>query len=140
MEMTDSDQKKKTGPISIHQILSKYTLDDKGGRITREFQDYGMRLAAELDDMGHKALYIKLAKTVDRRFLEQARSFVLDSKANSRARLFMWKMRELLLAERTDPTRQSMKRPVNGAGRTSRTSKTEKADDENLFSSTDTNT
>ncbi|HKY74357.1 MAG TPA: hypothetical protein VJ246_03550 [Patescibacteria group bacterium] len=80
---------------SIATLLQTYTIDDKGGHVTREFQDYGYRLAVELDDLAHKSLYIKLAKTVDRQILEQARTFVLDANARSRARLFMWKVREL---------------------------------------------
>lgn len=80
---------------SIGSVLSKYTLTDKGGRITREFQDYGYRLAVELDDMKHKSLYIRMAKGIGREILEEARSFVKDSKARSKARLFMWKVKEL---------------------------------------------
>lgn len=85
---------------SIASLLQTYTIDDKGGHVTREFQDYGYRLAVELDDLAHKSLYIKLAKTVDRQILEQARTFVLDANARSRARLFMWKVRELRNAAR----------------------------------------
>jgi hypothetical protein len=63
--------------------------------VSREFQDYGYRLAMELQDEAHKSLYIRLAKTVDRAILEQCRSFVLDSNANNKGALFMWKMKEL---------------------------------------------
>lgn len=70
-------------------------MDDKGGFISREFQDYGYRLAIELDDEAHKSLYIKLAKTVPRQILEQARTFVLDANARSRGKLFMWKVKQL---------------------------------------------
>lgn len=80
---------------SIGSLLQQYTLDDKGGRITREFQDYGYRLAVDLNDLDHKSLYIKMAKTIDRSVLEEARTFVLDSNAKSKGRLFMWKVKEL---------------------------------------------
>lgn len=63
--------------------------------ITREFQDYGYRLAVDLGDLLHKALYIKLAKEIDRRILEEARQFAVDSNARNRAALFMWKVKEL---------------------------------------------
>lgn len=64
--------------------------------ISREFQDYGYRLAEELGDLEHKALYIKLAKTLPRKILEQARNFVKDAiGARNKARLFMWKLKEL---------------------------------------------
>lgn len=71
---------------------------DTGGHITQEFQDYGYRLAVELDDMSHKSLYMRMAKTVDRKLLESARTFVLDANADSKGRLFMWKLKQLKLA------------------------------------------
>jgi hypothetical protein len=85
----------KIAPIqSIGQILTKFNpLEDK--YISREFQSYGIYLSEELDDYKHKALYIRLAKTVPRAILERALSFVKDANANSRARLFMWKMAKL---------------------------------------------
>ena len=80
----------------MQQILLDYNLDDKGKYISREFQDYGYRLALELDDEKHKSLYIKLAKEEDRSLLEQARLFVKDAyKPKSKARLFMWKLKQL---------------------------------------------
>ncbi len=79
---------------SIGQILTRFNpLEDK--YISREFQSYGIYLAEELGDYKHKALYIRLAKTVPRVILEKALSFVKDSHAKSRARLFMWKMKKL---------------------------------------------
>ncbi|KKU87374.1 MAG: hypothetical protein UY16_C0029G0013 [Candidatus Gottesmanbacteria bacterium GW2011_GWA2_47_9] len=85
---------KRTGPQSIGQILLKFNpLEDK--YISREFQSYGIYLAESLGDYKHKALYIRLAKTVPRAILEKALSFVKDSNAKSRARLFMWKMKKL---------------------------------------------
>src|SRR3990167_5563419 len=66
-----------------------------GRYVTREFQDYGYRLARELGDEGHKSLYIKMAKTVDRALLEQVRRFVVDSNADNKGALFMWKLKEL---------------------------------------------
>lgn len=79
----------------VSSVLQKFTLDDKGGRITQEFQDYGYRLSVELNDPDHKSLYIKMAKTTPRKILEEARSFVLDAHARSKGRLFMWKVMEL---------------------------------------------
>ncbi len=86
----------KRGFTGISSVLAKYGLEDKGGYITQEFQDYGYRLAVALDDMQHKSLYIKMAKTHDRNLLQDALSFVTDAHhAKSKARLFMWKVREL---------------------------------------------
>lgn len=79
---------------TVADILKKFNpLEDK--YISREFQSFGIYLAEELGDYKHKALYIRLAKTVPRAILEKALSFVKDANARSRARLFMWKMKKL---------------------------------------------
>jgi hypothetical protein len=88
-----------TGFTPVQSLFSQYQLDDKGGYITQEFQDFGYRLALDLDDMKHKSLYMRLAKTVPRILLERALSFVADAQnAKSKARLFMWKLKELRAA------------------------------------------
>lgn len=63
--------------------------------ISREFQSYGIYLAEQLDDYKHRAMYIKLAKTVHRSILDKALSFVSDSNADNKIGLFMWKMKQL---------------------------------------------
>lgn len=79
---------------SVKSILQKFNpLEDK--YISREFQSYGYWLAKELDDLKHKSLYIKLAKNIHRSILENALSYVKDANVESRARLFMWKLKEL---------------------------------------------
>lgn len=79
---------------TIGQILIKFNpLEDK--YISREFQSYGIYLSEQLGDYKHKALYIRLAKTVPRAVLEKALSFVKDANAKNKARLFMWKMAKL---------------------------------------------
>lgn len=80
---------------SLKQIFDSRAKPEENKYVTREFQDFGYRLAKELDDEAHKSLYIKLAKTVDRAILEQARRFVIDSNADNKGALFMWKMKEL---------------------------------------------
>lgn len=85
---------------SVGQVLKNFNpLKDK--YISREFQKYGYDLALELDDLKHKALYIKLAKEVPRAILEEAKNFVKDAKAKSRARLFMWKLQQLKNGQRS---------------------------------------
>lgn len=80
----------------ISDIVKKYKLKDKDKFISVEFQKYGYDLAVELNDLSHKALYMKLAKTTPRNLLENARSFVKDAdNARSKGRLFMWKLSEL---------------------------------------------
>jgi len=78
---------------SISEILKSRKVQWK--YITREFQDYGYRLAESLDDLKHKSLYIKLAKEEDRELLQKAWDFVKDSRARSKAKLFMWKLKQL---------------------------------------------
>ena len=85
-----------TQPTLLGDILAKYEPSDRAKYISREFQDYGYRLAVDLNDMDHKSLYIRMAKTVPRQIFEQARAFVVDAEhAKSKGRLFMWKVGEL---------------------------------------------
>lgn len=78
----------------VGTVLKKFDpVKDK--YVSREFQSFGIYLAEELDDYKHKALYIKLAKTVHRSILEKALSYVSDSKARNKGALFMWKLKEL---------------------------------------------
>ena len=79
---------------SVADVLKKFNpTQDK--YISRDFQAFGIHLAEELEDMKHKSLYIKLAKTTHRPILERALSFVVDSKAKNKGALFMWKLKEL---------------------------------------------
>ncbi len=63
--------------------------------ISREFQNYGIYLSEELNDYKHKALYIKLAKTVDRALLEKALRYCKDAKVDRLGALFMWRLKQL---------------------------------------------
>ena len=82
-------------PKALGELLKKFD-HDKNKYISREFQDYGYRLAVDLNDMAHKSLYIRMAKNTDRKILEAARRFVVDADhAKSKGRLFMWKVSEL---------------------------------------------
>ena len=86
------------GMQKVGDILTTFNpLEDK--YISREFQSYGIYLSEELGDYKHKALYIRLAKTVPRAILEKALSFVKDANARNKARLFMWKMGRLKTGE-----------------------------------------
>ncbi len=83
-------------PTLLSDILKKFEGRNDGKYISQEFQDYGYRLAVDLNDMAHKSLYIRMAKTVPRQILEQARAFAVDADhAKSKGRLFMWKVSEL---------------------------------------------
>ena len=86
---------KKKSFQTVGAILKNFDWEEKK-YISREFQDFGYRLAEELKDLEHKSLYIKLAKVTPRVLLEEARNFVKDAnKVNNPARLFMWKLAEL---------------------------------------------
>lgn len=81
---------------SLGDIVAGYQVKEDRGYITQEFQDFGYRLALQLNDLKHKSLYIKMAKEVDRGILERALSFVSDADhAESKPRLFMWKVKQL---------------------------------------------
>ncbi len=80
---------------SLKDILDKKELNAQPNYVTKEFQAFGYRLAEELDDIKHKALYIKLAKEEPRSRLEKALEFVKSSKPRSKAKLFMWKLKKL---------------------------------------------
>ncbi len=89
-------QKSATQPTLLGDILKKFEGRNDGKYISQEFQDYGYRLAIDLNDMDHKSLYIRMAKTVPRSILEQARAFAVDADhAKSKGRLFMWKVSDL---------------------------------------------
>jgi hypothetical protein len=80
----------------IGDIVNKYKIEDRDKYVSREFQKYAYDLAVELGDLPHKSLYMRLAKVTPRILLEKARTFVKDAtNANSKGRLFMWKLKQL---------------------------------------------
>ncbi|MCA9383735.1 hypothetical protein KC909_05185 [Candidatus Dojkabacteria bacterium] len=77
-----------------NDFLSRFT--DRKHNVSKEFQDYGLRLSQRLNDEEHKALYIKLAKSVPRKYLEAAASFAIDyPNVPKKGRIFMWKLKEV---------------------------------------------
>jgi hypothetical protein len=86
---------KNEGPKKLSEVLSKYK-QEEDKYISREFQQYAYDLAMELNDPKRMGIYMRLAKTQPREQLEAARRFVSDAEnAKSKARLFMWKLKEL---------------------------------------------
>lgn len=80
---------------SLSDILDRKSLNGDY-RNKYEFQAFGNKLAEELNDPKHRTLYIKLAKTEDRKILEQARDFVINQEhVTFKGKLFMWKLKEL---------------------------------------------
>ncbi|MDD4135489.1 MAG: hypothetical protein PHN66_00270 [Candidatus Shapirobacteria bacterium] len=90
----------KNQPTAIGDQLFKFkeTLNQRQKYVKNEFQSYGLELAKELGDWKNKSLYLRLAKTVDRKILEQARYFVKDQNPGTIKtpyKLFMWKLRQI---------------------------------------------
>ena len=80
---------------SVKSVLEKFN-PTQDRFISREFQKYAYDLSAELLDLDHKSLYMRLVKTTPRHLIEQARYFVKDAQnVQNRGRLFMWKLSQL---------------------------------------------
>lgn len=95
----------KPTPISETLSLFKDNIDKRQKYVKNEFQAYGLQLATELGDWKNKSLYIRLAKTEDRKLLEKARYFVKDHaprQIKTPYRLFMWKLKQLRMEKETE--------------------------------------
>lgn len=83
----------------IGNVIKKFN-KDRQQFISREFQDFGYRLAEELNDLKHRSLYMKLSKEKPRALLLKALEYVSDySQAKNKGALFMWKLKELTKKE-----------------------------------------
>lgn len=81
---------------SIAKAIAEVKFKDRPKNISKEFQMYGVYLAESLQDTKHYSLYIKLAKNLDRKILEEALNFTKGyTSAKSLARVFMWKLTDL---------------------------------------------
>ncbi len=81
---------------SIKQAIAETKFKDRPKNIAYEFQEYGVYLAESLQDTKHYSLYIKLAKELDRKILEDALNFTKGYYgAKSKAKVFMWRLQEL---------------------------------------------
>ena len=81
---------------SIAKVIAETKFKDRPKNLSQEFQVYGVFLAESLGDTKHYGLYIKLAKEIDRKILEEALSYTKEYYgAKSKARIFMWKLGEL---------------------------------------------
>jgi hypothetical protein len=97
---------------SLQDIVKKKQLQQGKKNVTQEFQDLGLRIAERLNDMKHKALYIKMAKEKDRKILVHALRYVLDyPNPQKPAKIFMWKVKQLeeeLKKEKENPLEKSL--------------------------------
>lgn len=80
---------------SIKEIIEERPRKNKPKNIAYEFQDYGVRLAKDLNDPRRKSFYIKMAKEFPRNLLERAKDYAVGySQARSKAKIFMWFLKE----------------------------------------------
>lgn len=81
---------------SIKTAIAEAKFKNRPKNIAYEFQHYGVYLAESLDDTKHYSLYIKLAKEVDRKILDEALTFTKGYyAAKNKAKVFMWKLKQL---------------------------------------------
>ena len=79
---------------SISQILIGFN-PTKDKYISRDFQSYGIYLAEQFNDYKNRGMWIRLAKMNHRSVLEKAYSVVIDSNADNKIALFLWKLKQL---------------------------------------------
>lgn len=96
---------------SVGDILKRFNpLEDK--YISREFQSYGIYLTEKLNDPRHKALYMRLAKTLPRAVLDKALSFTMDANVDRRGALFMWKLKQMGAWGNAKKTEKKVEKPT----------------------------
>lgn len=80
----------------IGKIIEEIKNPQRPKNLHKEFQVFGVYLAESLEDTRHYSLYIKLAKQYPRAILEEALSYAKGYfSAKSKAKIFMWKLKQL---------------------------------------------
>ncbi len=81
---------------SIKTAIAETRFKDRPKNLSQEFQVFGVYIAETLNDTKHYSLYIKLAKEIDRNILEEALNYTKGYySARNKARVFMWRLKEL---------------------------------------------
>jgi hypothetical protein len=81
---------------ALKDALAEIKYKNRPKNLSKEFQVYGVYLAEALDDPKHYSLYIKLAKEHPRGILEEALTYTKGYySAKNKARVFMWRLKEL---------------------------------------------
>ncbi|MBI2019403.1 hypothetical protein HYS95_01900 [Candidatus Daviesbacteria bacterium] len=81
---------------SIAKAIAETKFKSRPKNLSKEFQVYGVYLAESLQDTSHYSLYMKLAKQLDRKILDEALTFTKGyTSAKSKAKVFMWRLKEL---------------------------------------------
>ncbi len=68
---------------------------EKNRYVSTPEQLRALQLCQALEDPGHKIYYLSLCKRLRPEIIDAADSFVRDAHARSRAKLFMWKIKQL---------------------------------------------
>lgn len=88
---------------SIGKAIAEVKFKDRPKNIAHEFQMFGVYLAESLEDTKHYSLYIKLAKQLDRKILEEALNFTKGYYGTkNKAKVFMWKLSMLKSSHASD--------------------------------------
>ena len=89
---------------SIAKVLQESKNTKRPKNLHVEFQQFGVYLSESLDDPKHTSLYIKLAKDYPRNMLEEALSYTKGyTSARSKAKIFMWKLKDLKISAKPSP-------------------------------------
>lgn len=83
---------------SSKDILSTYNFlspQEKKKHAHFEFQAFAYRLAHDLNDLVNLRIYLRLAKNMERSLMERAYSYAIDSNTDNKAKVFLWKLKEI---------------------------------------------
>jgi hypothetical protein len=75
--------------------VERFSRMDVNRYVSTPEQLLALKLAKQLGDEKHKALYLRLCKYVQTRLIEEALSFVSDAQARDKGKLFLWKVKQL---------------------------------------------
>ena len=80
----------------IGTVIAETKNANRPKNLYREFQQYGVFIAEQLEDTKHYSLYIKLCKEFPRSMIDEALLYAKGySMAKSKGRVFMWRLKQL---------------------------------------------
>jgi len=85
-------------PKNIKDLVSEklQTFGKKPVYAKHEWQDFGVKVAKELEDDKRAGMYIKFTRNYGKEIVEEALDFVKESNnVKSKPRLFLWKLKKL---------------------------------------------
>lgn len=75
--------------------MTRFAAAEVNKRVSTKEQLRALQIARELGDEKSKEIYLSLCKRFQEGVIEEALRFVIDSQAQSKAKLFMWKVKQL---------------------------------------------